>query len=105
MFKPQVQPLWIFSANTWLKKALNGKALRLLLRRVRQMERTPHEDDEDEDAPAASRTAPSLLQRRGTFETITNVFAGAEQTLGRAFLPKRLACDFGKNAGHTNFLD
>eukprot|EP00438_Fugacium_kawagutii_P029967 Skav236634 [mRNA] locus=scaffold2276:155771:159422:- [translate_table: standard] len=67
-------------------KGLLQQALRLLLRRVRQMERTPHEDDDDaQDAPAASRTAPSLLQRRGTFETITNVFAGAEQTLGRAF--------------------
>jgi len=33
-------------------------------------------------AETRPRTSPNLLQRRGTFETITNVFAGAEQTLG-----------------------
>lgn len=44
---------------------------------------TRNADDEDEPVlvPAA-RTSPNLLQRRATFETITNVFAGAEQTLG-----------------------
>ena len=45
---------------------------------------SPMGDVPENDAPypAQTRTSPNLLQRRGTFETITNVFAGAEQTLG-----------------------
>lgn len=42
---------------------------------------TRADDDETNVVPTA-RTSPNLLQRRATFETITNVFAGAEQTLG-----------------------
>ncbi len=38
--------------------------------------------ENDAPYPTPARTSPNLLQRRGTFETMTNVFAGAEQTLG-----------------------
>ena len=43
---------------------------------------TRADDDEEPVLVPAARTSQNLLQRRATFETITNVFAGAEQTLG-----------------------
>ena len=64
------KPPHTFSSYVWLK----GRPSQGV---VPQMA----EEDEPYTIPAV-RTTPNLLQRRGTFETITQVFAGAEQTLG-----------------------